>query len=106
MTHPITERRIVLDETSGLNTNVAVRLSILADEEVNEAHGGLQGIASEVLSTARTIPLIPQYTEIVPILAETINEIAIDANADIQAILDIAAEDVRYVMDSAGYYDG
>ena len=98
LTHPITERRIVLDETSGLNTNVAVRLSILADEEVNEAHGGLQGIASEVLATARTIPLIPQYTEIVPILAETINEIAIDANADIQAILDLAAEDVRYVM--------
>ncbi len=106
LTHPLTERRIVLDETSGLNTNVAVRLSILADEEVNEAHGGLQGIASEVLSTARTIPLIPQYTEIVPILAETINEIAIDPNADIQTLLDIAADDVRFVMMSAGYYDG
>ena len=30
--HPITERRIVLDTTPGLDTNVAVRLSILADE--------------------------------------------------------------------------
>ena len=103
--HPITERRIVLDESPGLNTNVAVRLSILADEEVNAAHGGLQGIASAVLANARTIPLIPQYTEIVPILAETINEIAIDANADIQAILDLAAEDVRFVMEAAGYYE-
>lgn len=103
--HPITERRIVLDESPGLNTNVAVRLSILADEEVNAAHGGLQGIASAVLANARTIPLIPQYTEIVPILAETINEIAIDANADIQAILDLAAEDVRFVMQAAGYYE-
>ena len=104
--HPITERRIVLDaEDSALDTNVAVRLSILADEEVNAAHGGLQGVASAVLADARTIPLIPEYTQVIPILAETINEIAIDPNADIQGLLDIAADDVRFVMQSAGYYD-
>ena len=104
--HPITERRIVLDaEDPALDTNVAVRLSVLADEEVNAAHGGLQGVASEVLATARTIPLIPQYTEVIAYLAEAINEVAVDPNADIQAVLDLAAEDTRYTMESAGYYD-
>ena len=106
LTHPITERRIVLDaEDPALDTNVAVRLSILADEEVNAAHGGLQGVASAVLANARTIPLIPQYTEVIPFLAEAINEIAIDSNADIQAVLDLAAEDTRFTMQAAGYYD-
>jgi len=77
LTHPITERRVVLDEEDpALDTNVAVRLSVLADEEVNEVHNGLQGVASAILSNARTIPLIQEYTEIIPILAESINEIA------------------------------
>ena len=106
LTHPITERRIVLDPTPGLDTNVAVRLSVLADEEVNEVHNGLQGVASAVLADARTIPLIPEYTDIVPFLAEAINEIATDPGADIQAVLDQTAEDVRFVMQAAGYYDG
>ena len=106
LTHPITERRIVLDASDpALDTNVAVRLSVLADEEVNEVHNGLQGVASAVLADARTIPLIPEYTEIVPFLAEAINEIATDPGADIQAVLDLAAEDVRFVMEAAGYYD-
>ncbi len=106
LTHPITERRVVLDEEDpALDTNVAVRLSVLADEEVNDVHNGLQGVASAILSNARTIPLIQEYTEIIPILAESINEIATNPNADIQAVLDIAAEDVRFVMQAAGYYD-
>ncbi len=107
LTHPITERRIVLDaEDPALDTNVAVRLSVLADEEVNEVHNGLQGVASAVLANARTIPLIPEYTEIVPYLAEMINELATDAGADVQEVLDRGAEDVRSVMEMAGYYDG
>ena len=106
LTHPITERRIVLDaDDPALDTNVAVRLSVLADEEVNAVHNGLQGVASAVLANARTIPLIPEYTEIVPYLAEMINELATDAGADVQAVLDRGAEDVRFVMEGAGYYD-
>ncbi|MCY4071190.1 MAG: extracellular solute-binding protein [Chloroflexi bacterium] len=107
LTHPITERRIVLDASDpALDTNVAVRLSVLADPEVNEVHNGLQGVASAVLADARTIPLIPEYTEIVPFLAEAINELATDPMADTQAVLDRTAEDVRFVMQAAGYYDG
>lgn len=106
LTHPITERRVVLDESDpALDTNVAVRLSVLADEEVNEVHDGLQGVASEILADARTLPLIPEYTEVIPILAEAINELATNPDADTQAVLDLAAEDIRFIMESAGYYD-
>ncbi len=106
MAHPITERRVVLDaEDSALDTNVAVRLSVLADEEVNEVHDGLQGIASEILAEARTIPLIPEYTDMIPILAEAINELAVDEGADVQEVLDLAAEDVRDILEDAGYYE-
>ena len=106
LTHPITERRIVLDaEDPALDTNVAVRLSVLADEEVNVAHNGLQGVASAVLADARTIPLIPEYTEIIPDLAEMINELATNPSADTQALLDQYAENVRFIMQGAGYYD-
>lgn len=103
LTHPVTERRIVLDEE--FVNNVAVRLSILADAEVNEYHNGLLEVASAVLANARTIPLIPEYTEIVPYLAEMINELATDAGADVREVLDRGAEDVRFVMEAAGYYD-
>ncbi len=103
LTHPITERRLVLDEE--YVNNVAVRLSVLSDPEANEFHDGLLSVASAVLANARTIPLIPEYTEIIPILAEAINELAVDSMADTQAVLDLAAEDVRFVMEAAGYYD-
>ncbi len=106
LTHPTTERRVVLDASDpALDTNVAVRQSVLADEEVNDVHGGLQNTASDILADARTIPLIPEYTEIVPILAEAINELAVDENADVQAVLDFAAEEVRFIMEDAGYYE-
>lgn len=107
LTHPVTELRAVLNDTGepAFDNNVAVRLSILSNPEYNERYNGLGLAAADILSTARTIPLIPEYTEIIPILAETINELAIDPNADIQALLDRAAEDVRDVMDAAGYYD-
>jgi multiple sugar transport system substrate-binding protein len=106
LAHPITERRVVLDaEDPALDTNVAVRLSVLADEEVNEVHNGLQGVASDILEDARTLPLIPEYTDMIPILAEAINELAVDENADIQEVLDLAAEDIRDILEDAGYYE-
>ena len=106
LTHPTTERRVVLDDSDpALDTNVAVRLSVLADEEVNEVHDGLQGVASDILADARTLPLIPEYTEMIPILAESINELAVDENADVQEVLDFAAEDIRAILEDAGYYD-
>ncbi len=104
LTHPITERRVVLaaDEPA-FDTNVAVRQSVLLDEEVNEVHNGLQQNAANILADARTIPLVPEYTQIIPILAEAINEISL--GADVQETLDLAAEDITDIMDDAGYYE-
>ena len=87
-----------------LDTNVAVRLSVLADEEVNEAHGGLQAVGAKVLEDARSQPLLPEWPEIVSILEVSINDMAANG-ADIQSTLDQAAEDVRAVMERNGYYD-
>ncbi len=107
LTHPITELRSVSNETGdpAYDNNVAVRFSVLRDPNYNERFNNLGNVAADILADARTIPLIPEYTEMIPVLSEAINEMAVDPNADIQAVLDRAAEDVRDIMDSAGYYD-
>lgn len=107
LTHPVTELRAVSNETGdpAYDNNVAVRLSVLRDANYNERFNNLGNVAAEILSTARTIPLIPEYTQLIPVLTEMINELATNPGADIQAALDRAAEEVRDIMDFAGYYD-
>lgn len=98
------EKEVVLDSSDpALDTNVAVRLSVLDDEEVNEAHNGLQRVGAKVLEDARSQPLIPEWPEIVSILEVAINDMAANG-ADVQTTLDQAAEDVRAVMERSGYY--
>ena len=97
-----TEKSVVIDDSDpSVNTNVAVRLSVLADDEVNEAHGGLQRVGAEVLEDARTQVLLPEWPEILSILEVAINDMA--NGAEVQAALDQAAADVNDVMDRAGY---
>lgn len=97
-----TEKSVVIDDSDpSVNTNVAVRLSVLADEEVNEAHGGLQAVGAEILENARTQVLLPEWPEIMSILEVAINDMA--NGAEVQATLDQAAADVNDVMDRAGY---
>ena len=99
------EKEIVLaDEDPALDTNVAVRLSVLYDEEVNAAHNGLQAVGAAVLEDARSQILLPEWPEILSLLEVAINDMAANG-ADVQATLDEAAEDVRAVMERAGYYD-
>ena len=99
------EKEVVLAaDDPALDTNVAVRLSVLADEEVNAAHGGLQAVGAKVLEDARSQPLLPEWPEIVSILEVAINDMAANG-VDVQATLDEAAEDVRAVMERNGYYD-
>ncbi|MEM7535394.1 MAG: sugar ABC transporter substrate-binding protein [Chloroflexota bacterium] len=95
---------VIASDDPALDTNVAVRLSVLADEEVNEVHGGLQGVGAKVLENARSQPLLPEWPEIVSILEVAINEMAANGG-DIQAMLDQAADDVADVMERNGYYD-
>jgi multiple sugar transport system substrate-binding protein len=99
------EKEIVLAaDDPALDTNVAVRLSVLADEEVNAAHGGLQAVGAKVLEDARSQPLLPEWPEINSILEVAINDMAAN-RADIKTTLDQAAEDVRAVLERGGYYD-
>ncbi len=99
------EKEIVLAaDDPALDTNVAVRLTVLADEEVNEAHGGLQAVGAEVLENARSQALLPEWPEILSLLEVAINDMAANG-ADVQTTLDQAAEDVRDVMERNGYYD-
>ncbi|KAA3661958.1 MAG: sugar ABC transporter substrate-binding protein [Chloroflexi bacterium] len=99
------EKEIVLAaDDPAYDTNVAVRLSVLADEEVNAAHGGLQAVGAEVLETARSQALLPEWPEILSLLEVAINDMAANG-ADVQETLDEVAEDIRAVMERAGYYD-
>jgi len=103
LTHPETERAVVLDKSDPETNNiVAVRLSTLEDAEVNATTGGLQATMAEILQTARTQPLIPEWLEIQAVLEIAINEIA--GGADVQRTLDDAAADVEDVLSAAGYY--
>lgn len=99
------EKEIVLAaDDPALDTNVAVRLSVLADEEVNAAHGGLQAVGAAVLEDARSQILLPEWPEILSILEVAINEMAA-SGSDVQETLDQAAADVYDIMERNGYYD-
>lgn len=99
------EKEIVLAaDDPALDTNVAVRLSVLADEEVNAAHGGLQAVGAKVLEDARSQPMLPEWPEINAILEVAINDMAANGT-DVKTTLDQAAEDVRDVLERNGYYD-
>ena len=81
---------------------MAVRLPILADEEVNAVSGGLQATAAEILAQSRTQPLIPEWLEVQSVLEIAINEIA--GGADAERTLNRAAAEVESIMMLAGYY--
>jgi multiple sugar transport system substrate-binding protein len=103
LTHPDIEREVVLDKSDpALSTNVAVRLPVLADEEVNAVSGGLQATAAEILAQSRTQPLIPEWLEVQSVLEIAINEIA--GGADVERTLNRAAAEVESIMMLAGYY--
>ena len=99
------EKAVVLDDSDpSVDTNVAVRLSVLDDDEVNEAHGGLQRVGAKVLESARTQVMLPEWPEMLSILEVAINDMAANGT-DVQETLDQAADDIRDIMERGGYYD-
>lgn len=97
------DKGIVLDKSiPAQTTNVAVHVSTLTDPNVNEAWGGMHGAAAESLAVSRIMPQIPEWPEVSDILAIAINEIS--TGAPVKETLDQAADEVRSVMDRAGYY--
>lgn len=104
MTSAETEKQVVMrDDNPDFNTNVAVRMSNLRDEEVNEQSGGLHNTAADILEEARTTPLVPEWPEVSEVLSTAVNEVA--NGGDAQSVLDDAANEVEGIMQRAGYYD-
>jgi multiple sugar transport system substrate-binding protein len=102
--HPSVSKDIVTDKSDPkYNTNVAVRMDVLTDPEVNEANNGLPKVGAEILENAKTQPIIPEWLEVMGVLEVAINDIA--TGADLESTLDTAAQDVEDIMERSGYYD-
>lgn len=101
LTNVQVEREIAIDKSDPMTSNiVVVHLSNLRDPEVNATTGGLQEVMGEILETARTEPLIEEWTEVQSLLEVAINEMA--TGAPLEATLDRAAADVKAVMQRGG----
>ncbi|RME81600.1 MAG: sugar ABC transporter substrate-binding protein [Caldilineae bacterium] len=98
------QKEVIMDKSSPeVSTNVATRLSVLRDPEVNAVNNGLPAVGAEILANARTNPIIPEWLEILSVLEIGINDMAA-GGADVKATLDQMAADVEAIMDRAGYY--
>ena len=103
LTHPETEREIVLDKSSSkTSTIVAVHQDNLLDPQVNQTSNGLHETGAQVLENSRLTPLIPEWTEVSTVLEVAINNIA--SGRDTKATLDRAAAEIEEIMERAGYY--
>jgi len=103
LTNTRVEREVVLNKSDAKFDNVvAVHYPILQDPEVNKLHQNLQNTILNVLKTARTEPLIPEWPQVESILEIAINNMA--GGKPVQATLDQAAKDVDGIMKKAGYY--
>ena len=104
LSNPEFDLEVALDKSDPATSNVVIsHTSIFTNDEYNEANDGLGLAALPGLDNAAHQPLITEWAEVSSILETAINDIAL--GADMQATLDEAAEDVRDVMDRAGYYD-
>jgi multiple sugar transport system substrate-binding protein len=98
-----TQKAVIMDKSAPeVSSNVATRLSVLNDPEVNEVNDGLPAVGAAILAEARTNPIIPEWLEILSILEIGINDMA--TGADVQATLDQMASDVEAIMERSGYY--
>ena len=103
LTHPETERKIVLDKSNPkTSTIVGVHQANLLDPKVNQTSNGLHQTGARVLKNSRLTPLIAEWTEVSTVLEVAINNIA--SGSDTKATLDRAAKEVTEIMERAGYY--
>jgi multiple sugar transport system substrate-binding protein len=102
---PEVQKAIITDKSAPeVSSNVATRLSVLSDPEVNAANDGLPEVGGAILADARTNPIIPEWLEILSILEVGLNDMAA-GGADVQSTLDQMAADVEAIMERGGYYE-
>jgi multiple sugar transport system substrate-binding protein len=98
------QKDIITDKSAPeVSSNVATRLSVLSDPDVNAVNDGLPEVGGAILADARTNPIIPEWLEILSILEVGLNDMAA-GGADVQSTLDQMAEDVEAIMERGGYY--
>lgn len=103
MTDPQVEKDRVIDKSDPATSDiVAVRLSTLADAEVNKVNGGIHQFGYESLKNADIMPMIPEWTEIAAVIEAALQQCA--TGSPVKETLDAAAEEVRGIMERAGYY--
>ena len=99
------QKDIITDKSAPeVSSNVATRLSVLSDPDVNAVNDGLPAVGGAILADARTNPIIPEWLEILSILEVGLNDMAA-GGADVQSTLDQMAEDVEAIMERGGYYE-
>jgi maltose-binding protein MalE len=76
---------------------------VLRDPEVNAISGGMHEAGAESLQRAKIMPMIPEWPEVSAVLESALQEMA--TGAPVKVTLDQAADEVRAIMDRAGYYD-
>ncbi len=103
VTNPDLEKKIVTTtDDPNTTTNVAVQVATLKDAKVNEVWNGMHKTAAESLAVSRIMPQIPEWPEVSDVLAIAVNKTA--TGAPVKATLDQAAEEVRAILNRAGYY--
>lgn len=97
------EKRLVMDKSSPeTSTVVTMHSSNLLDPDINALHDDLQKVTYEVLKTSRALPITPMWLQVQGVLEVAMNKMA--SGEPVQASLDSAAEEVKGIMERAGYY--
>jgi len=95
LTDPALERDVLMDPD--LSEVVAVHMSNLTDDEVNERWGGMHQAAADALATAEGVEFGDNWPRIALILETAISSLASGESTDVQAALDEAAEDITKI---------
>lgn len=103
VSNPDLEKANVLDKSDPETmTIVAVQTENLKDPEINATSDGMHAAAAESLAVSDTMPMFPEWPEVMSALEIAISEIA--GGQPVKEQLDKAAQEVEEIMQRAGYY--
>jgi multiple sugar transport system substrate-binding protein len=80
---------------------VVVHKDNLIDPEINKVSGGMHAAAAKSLAVSDTLPMIPEWPEVMSSLEVAISNIA--GGADTKTQMDKAAKEVKAIMKRSGY---
>ena len=102
ITNPDLEKANFLDKSDPkTRTIVVVQKDNLVDPEINKVSNGMHAAAAESLAVSDTLPMIPEWPEVMSSLEVAISNIA--GGADTKTEMDKAAKEVTAIMKRSGY---